>query len=157
MSLKTRVATTGAVLGAVALASGCGGSSGTTGGTGAQAKQTAAAFIRDVTTEFSRGQTGRLWDSLHPADQAVVSRARYAACASNVGFELKKIKIVDTYSDSVDLAGTSTPATAVSVQTTSEDGVTTATVHAVSVNGKWRWILSPSDYAAYKKGTCPKS
>ena len=33
--------------------------------------------------------------------------------------------------------------------------MTTATMHAVSFNGKWRWILSPADYAAYKQGKCP--
>ncbi len=42
-----------------------------------------------------------------------------------------------------------------SVQVTSDDGITTATVHAIKVDGTWRWILQPSDYAAYKRGACP--
>ena len=27
----------------------------------------------------------------------------------------------------------------------------------IKVSGKWHWILSPADYAAYKKGKCPAS
>ena len=134
-----------------AVATGCGGNA--TGG----GKQSAADFIREVTTQFSRGQSGRLWDTLHPADQAIVSRARYTACQSNSGFDLQKVKILDNYTEPVDIAGKATPSTAVSVRATADDGVTTATMHAVAVNGKWRWILSPADYAAYKQGKCPSS
>ena len=110
-----------------------------------------------MTTQFSRGQAGRLWDSLTPADQAVVTRARYTACQSNEGFALQKFKVLETYADTIDVAGKPTPSTAVSVQVTSDDGLTTATMHAVSVAGTWRWILPASEYAAYKQGTCPAS
>ncbi len=137
-----------------ALLAGCGSSrsSGTTAG-----QQSAADFIRQVTTQFSLGQTGPLWDTLHPADQAIVSRARYMACHTSSGFELQKFKVLQTYPDTVEIAGKATPSTAVSVRATADDGVTTATIHAVSLNGKWRWILSPVDFAAYKQGRCPSS
>jgi hypothetical protein len=137
-----------------AVLAGCGGSrsSGTPGG-----QQSAADFISQVTTQFSLGQTGPLWDTLHPADQAIVSRARYMACHTSSGFDLQKFKVLQTYPDTVAIAGKATPSTAVSVRVTADDGVTTATMHAVSLNGKWRWILSPVDYAAYKRGRCPSS
>ena len=137
------------------IASGCGNGGG--GGGGGNNTGKAADFIRTVTTQFSRGQSGRLWDTLVPADQAVVSRARYMACQSNEGFQIQKFKVLETYADPIDVNGTTTPATAVSVQVTSDDGLTTATMHAVRVAGKWRWILPAGDYAAYKKGTCPAS
>ncbi len=101
-----------------------------------------------------RGQSGRLWDTLHPADQAVVGRTRYTECQSNAGFDLKKFNVLETYGETVDVAGKATPSTAVSVQTTSDDGVTTATMHAISLNGSWRWILSPAEYRAYSQGKC---
>ena len=134
------------------IATGCGSSGGSSAGTG---PKSAADFISQVTTQFSRGQAGPLWDTLHPADQAVVSRARYMACQSNEGFDLQKFKVLETYADTVDLAGKQTPSTAVSVKVTADDGITTATMHAVKLDGKWRWILSPADYAAYAKGKCP--
>jgi hypothetical protein len=161
MALKGRTHTISRALAMAALvvaaSTGCfgGGGGGTTGG--AQSAQSASDFIRQVTTQFSRGQSGRLWDNLYPADQAIVSRARYTACQSNSGFDLRKFKILETYADPVDIEGKAKPATAVSVQVTSDDGVTTATMHAVKLKGRWSWILSPADYAAYKKGKCPSS
>ncbi len=145
------------VLGTAALiaasATGCG-SSGSGAPPGAQ---TAADFIRQVTTHFSLGQTGPLWDTLHPADQAIVSRARYMACHTSSGFDLQKFKVLQTYRDTVTVAGKATPSTAVSVRVTADDGVTTATMHAVMLKGRWRWILSPTDFTAYKQGKCPAS
>lgn len=133
-----------------AVATSCGGSAGGQG-------SAAADFIRQVTTQFSRGQSGPLWDELHPADQAVVTRARYMACQSNSGFDLTKFKVLQTYPDTIEVAGKTTPSTAVSVRVTSEDGITTATMHAVPVKGAWRWVLSQADYATYKQGRCPAS
>ena len=134
-------------------ATGCGGSGGNAGG----GAQSAADFIDQVTTQFSRGQSGRLWDTLHPADQTIVNRARYMACQSNSGFDLKKVNVLETYADTVDIGGKATPSTAVTVRVTSDDGVTNATMHAVKVSGRWRWIMSPADSAAYKRGKCPSS
>jgi hypothetical protein len=137
----------------VALAAGGCGSGG--GSSPSGNSQSAADFIRSVTTQFSRGQSGRLWNTLVPADKAVVSRARYTACQSNEGFELQQFKVLDTYADTIDIGGKTARSTAVSVRVRSDDGLTTATMHAVRVTGTWRWILPASEYAAYKNGKCP--
>jgi hypothetical protein len=140
------------VLGAAAmLSAGCAGS----GGGAGSGTQSATGFIEQVTTEFSRGQSGRLWDQLYPADQALVSRARYVQCEGNEGFGLKSVKVLDSFPEPVDVNGVSEHSEAVTVQVTSDDGKTTATVHAISSGGGWRWILSPAQRAAYKSGKCP--
>ena len=141
---------TAAVL-AVLSAGACGGGSG--GGSGG--KESAKAFVQRITTEFSRGQAGRLWDELAPADQAIVSRARYAACQGNEGFLLKSVKVLDSYSEPVDVDGSSERSDAVTLQVTSDTGVTTATIHAIPSGGKWHWILSSADRAAFLTGKCP--
>jgi hypothetical protein len=138
------------LIGSLATACGGGSSAGTSTGT-----DSAAGFIERVTTEFSRGQSGRLWDELYPPDQALVSRSRFMQCQGNQGFHLKSVQVLETYNDSVDVEGTSERAEAVTVQTTSDDGVTTATVHAVKVGGTWHWILSPRQRDAYRSGKCP--
>ena len=141
------------VLGAAAvLSAGCAGGGGGGAGSGTQS---ATGFIEQVTTEFSRGQSGRLWDQLYPADQALVSRARYVQCEGNEGFGLKSVKVLDSFTEPVDVNGVSERSEAVTVQVTSDDGKTTATVHAISSGGGWRWILSPAQRAAYKSGKCP--
>lgn len=140
-------------LGAAAtLAAGCAGGGGGGAGSG---KQSATGFIEQVTTEFSRGQAGRLWGQLYPADQALVTRAKYVQCQGNEGFGLKSVKVLDSFSEPVDVDGVSQQAEAVTVQVLADDGKTTATVHAISSGGQWRWILSPAERAAYKSGKCP--
>jgi len=152
---RVSLATASSTLATVAvLTAGCGGS----GGSGSvSAKRSAADFVSRITVEFSRGQSGRLWDELLPADQAVVTRARYMECERNEGWDLKKIKVIETYDDTIAIGTKSVPSTAVTLRVTSADGVTTATMHTVSVNGKWRWILQPGDRAAYRTGKCPSS
>ena len=101
--------------------------------------------MQRITTEFSRGQAGRLWDSLVPAEQRVVTRARYLACQRNGGFRLRSFNVLESYSEAVEVEGTQTPATAVTVQVTSDDGVTTATMHALKLGGSWHWMLQPAE------------
>jgi hypothetical protein len=137
--------------GLVVLGSGCGGGS-STSSTGSPAD-----FVRRVTTEFSRGQSGRLWDELLPADQRIVTRARFVACQANEGWDLKSIKVLETYDDPVAVGAKSLPSKAVTVRVTSDNGITTATMHAVNVNGRWRWVLQSSDRAAYASGKCPRT
>lgn len=150
--MKVKRAAAMVLIGATAaLAGGCS-SSGSHPGT-----QSAADFVSHVTTEFSRGQSGRLWDELLVADQRVVTRSQFVACQANEGWNLKSLKVLETYADAVQADGKSLPSTAVSVRVTSDDGVTTATMHAVPVNGKWRWVLQPADRSAYKKGKCPRT
>jgi hypothetical protein len=128
-----------------ALAAGCG---------SAAHSDSAAAFVKKVTIEFSRGQAGPLWDQLVPAEQALVSRDRYVACARN-GFRLRRFAVLQQYDEPVAVLSRKLPSTAVSVQVTSDDGVTTATMHAVRVNGRWRWLLSRTDLEALRAGRCP--
>ena len=59
----------------VALASGCG----SNGGGSSGGSQSAADFIRQVTTQFSRGQAGPLWDTL-PS----LRRQRLVKCLSRM-------------------------------------------------------------------------
>ena len=149
-----RTAVIALVILATAFTAACGGGGG--GGGGAPSgKESAVDFVHRITVEFSRGQSGRLWDELHPADQAIVTRARFVQCEHNDGFNLKRFKVLETYDERIDVDGKASPSTAVSIRATSEDGETTATMHAVAVGGKWRWILQPADAAAYKKGRCP--
>lgn len=121
---------------------------------GSKQSSSAPAFIKRVTVEFSRGQAGRLWDDLVPAEQAIVPRSLYVSCAQN-GFRLRGFKVLEHYDEPVSVLARKLPATAVSVQVTSDDGVTTATLHAVKVAGRWRWILSSRELAALRAGRCP--
>ena len=135
------------VLCSAAFAAGCGSSSGKS--------ESAGTFMHRITTEFSRGQAGRLYDSLVPAEQRVVTRAKYLACQGNGGFRMRSFKVLESYDERVEVEGAEEGSTAVTVQVTSDDGVTTATMHAIKVGGSWRWMLQPADLKAYAAGRCP--
>ncbi|MGZ4411059.1 MAG: hypothetical protein ACXVY8_02900 [Gaiellaceae bacterium] len=137
------------IAGALAAVSGCG------AGSSAKQGESADAFVKRITVEFSLGQAGRLWGELLPAQQAVVPRARFVQCQTNQGWVLKRLKVLDTYEEPVEASGKEEPATAVSLQVTSDTGETNATIHAISVKGTWHWILKASELAAYKRGKCP--
>jgi hypothetical protein len=142
----------GLLAGAVAvLAAGC------FGGSSHPGTESASSFVQRVTTEFSRGQSGRLWDELLPADQKIVSRTRFIECQSNEGWNLKSFKVLDHYAESIPVGTKSLQSEAVTARVTSDDGVTTATMHAVSASGKWHWVLQPSDRKAYQSGACPRT
>lgn len=151
----SRITLTGAVvvLGGLLALTACGGST----SPAKREERAAAAFVRQITVEFSRGQSGRLWDALLPSDQRIVSRARFVACQADTGWNLKSLKVLDTYGDSVEVGDKAVSAEAVSVRATSDDGITTATMHAVFAGGRWRWVLQPSDRRSYAAGVCPRS
>ncbi len=124
-------------------------------GSGGSHGQSAAAFMHRLTIEFSRGQAERLWSELAPSEQAVVPRDRYLTCQRNGGFRLRSFKVLEQYDEPITVLSHRVDATAVSVQVTSDDGITTATMHAIRSSGGWRWVLQPADLAAYRAGRCP--
>ncbi len=143
--LAKPLATAVAVLVAAGAIAGCGGSS----------TDSAATFAKRITTEFARGQSGRLWTSLLPSQQAIVTKSRFLTCQGSQGFGLQKIKVLDTYGEAVDVEGRNEDSTAVTLQVTSDDGRTTATMHAIRTGSGWHWILSSAQMKAYAQRKCP--
>jgi hypothetical protein len=128
-------------------------------------EQDAGDYMKELTERALRGQYGRNWETLHPAHQAVVTREKYDSCErqSNESLGTKiDIAVVETYEEPVLVKGSGTvDSTAITLRFTYDNPLTGeevqehATVHAVAVDGEWRWILTPQDYDAYAKGTCP--
>jgi hypothetical protein len=72
------------------------------------------------------------------------------------------VDVLETYEEPVLLEGSGTvDSTAVTLRFSYDNPLTGkpaeehATVHAVAVDGEWKWILRPEDYGAYVKGDCP--
>jgi hypothetical protein len=150
---------------------GCGGGN----GDGEQAsptrttpEQDAGAYMKEVTERSLRGQYGRVWESLHPAHQAVVTRDRFDTCESQdeggAGATRITVKVVDTYEEPVGIRGTDETAdsTAVTLRFSYSNPLTGKpaeehqTVHAIPVGGEWKWIFDAPSYNAYAKGECPE-
>jgi hypothetical protein len=166
---------------ALCLCAGCGGSKssapatqettapGATTTAPTQPDQDAADFYKQIVNQNFVGQYGRVWDTLHPFHQSVVSRSRFVDCQSrdsNSGtYTLDKTEVLDQYDEPVRIPGQpkDVPSRAVTMRLTISGGdlakpqTLTQTAHAVAVDGQWRWILKPADYRAYKGHRCPPS
>lgn len=102
----------------------------------------------------SKGQYGRMWEELHPAHQALVSRDRFDECANEI--EVPDLRIVEVYDEPIDVyAIPEKTSKAVTFSYKSGDGRSTETLHQVMVDGAWRWVFSTEAARAYEAGDCP--
>jgi hypothetical protein len=111
-------------------------------------------FLEDL----YNGRLQDAYDSLHPAHQRIVPRAKFVECTRQTGLGgLDSIEILDVYEDPVTLPdGGKVGAKAVRVRLTSTSGDTTNFVsHEVKVGPRWRWILNEKSLDAYRAGKCP--
>jgi hypothetical protein len=125
--------------------------------------ETADAFYKRLLGYDFKGQWGRTWDVLHPAEKRYVTRERFTDCMQQSSGdlpELVSIKTVEVYDDPLDLKGIPQKSSkAVTYKLTLKSGdqqeSTTQTSHAVLVGDHWTWILKDADLASYKAGDCP--
>ena len=134
----------------------------------AEPDQDAGDFLKEIIEQRAFGQNGRAWETLHPLHQEVVSRTDFVNCGGQeeVSIEIVNVEEVEEYDEPLQMIPGETaevPTKAVTLRIeydipTLEDTQTeTATLHAVAVEGEWRWILPPDDYEAYEAGECPSS
>ena len=118
--------------------------------------QDAFDFIKTYIDQAVLGQWGRQWETLHPGQQEVVTRNAFMDCRSDDSIPEVDVEEVEQYDEQVDVEGVgSVPSTAVTVRVTSGDEAENMTVHAIAVDGEWRWTLPADDYKAYAAGDCP--
>jgi hypothetical protein len=129
--------------------------------------QDAGEFMKELTERSLRGQYGRVWETLHPSHQAVVSRDRFDGCERGDGGgegTTINVDVVETYEEPVAVPGTDERpnSTAVTLRFAYDNPLTGKrveehqTLHAILVNGDWKWILAPKTFQAYVKGECPE-
>jgi len=139
------------LLGATLLLAGCGGDV-DPGHTPAGLAQ--VRFLDDL----YNGRLDSAYQTLHPAYQRFVPRARFVTCTRNEALGgLDSIEILDVYDNPVEIPGSGrVGAKAVRVRLTSSDGEATTFVnHEVKVGPRWRWVLNATAARAYRAGRCP--
>jgi hypothetical protein len=83
-----------------------------------------------------KGEFGRLWDELHPGQQALIPRARYLECRDDpsdkrAGVAFKQATLVQTTYEPIDLTGVpEKTSTVVTMEVTVEDPRTASTSRA---------------------------
>jgi len=107
------------------------------------------------------------WETLYPAHQRVATREAYVGCESLIRSpgKVAAVRVMRVFRERIWVAGESrklmTKAVRVRVIVIAPyvpfPVVVAQTFHALRVDGRWRWILSPEQWAYYSAGTCPNA
>lgn len=152
----------------VAIAQAAPSASGTPGVAAAHAQTSSAGtFIRNVLDLRASRQYAKLWSKLHLAQQVFVSRDEFIACerqkdeALGVALNLVRFQVLRTNREKIRIPGTQQTRWSTNVRyrytmraADETIGPITDNSHAVTVNGRWTWLVAPKDAAAYKAGKC---
>jgi hypothetical protein len=122
-------------------------------------------FMARLVVQKALGRYDAAWKTLHPSHKRVAARTEYVECERLTPFPglIKSAKVTRVFADPVSIAGMTAPVpskavtvrVAVWTAVTSIPVVVTHTFHAVAVNGKWTWILTPERFEAYAADACP--
>ena len=118
--------------------------------------------IEQVLEMIDKQDWGAEWDSLHPEQQKLVARDAFISC-SKAGDSpgVGSVKVLKVNDEEAAIPGTSqrakTKAVTVEYELTKgfKRGKSADTFYLFDVDGRWRWILSPSNVQAYQSGGCP--
>lgn len=121
----------------------------------------AAVFLSHVVGLIAENDYRAAYALLHPDQQRLVSEQEYVACElqSPVPGKLLSLRVLRLVRERIHVAGTDAtrvPSTAVTFelllkgQLPGESAKVDLTAHAVSVAGRWRWILSARRLALHR-------
>jgi len=124
-------------------------------------------FLRGIVTRIADNDYDRIWPSLHPAQRRVATRTVYVNCEAltPIPGHLDWIRLVRSKDEQINVRGDRgiVPSKAVTFRlklsepVLDESVIVTQTVHAVAVDGRWRWILSPKRFGIYRSRSCPSA
>jgi hypothetical protein len=137
---------------------------GSNGGASAARNSGAAAFMKTVVRQIVSNDYEHAWLSLHPAQQQLVPQEAYVRCElkSPIAGRLVWIKIIRVANARFAVGGLAgrVAGKAVTLRIKLVDDGTGASVvvahtaHAVTVAGRWRWILPAERIGLYSSSAC---
>jgi hypothetical protein len=125
--------------------------------------QDPAAFLSRVVAQIVRNDYAHAWSTLHPAHQRVAPRSEYVDCEMLTPFTatLRSVEVLSVKNVRLRISGlarrVSTAAVRLRLRTVEAGtgvSVGIATLHAIRVNGRWRWVLTPERYELYRLNAC---
>jgi hypothetical protein len=151
----------GALAAAVAaLATGCGGA-GATAPSATASVNGPGVFMTRILREEIRGQWGKQWSELHPAHQALISQSQYVACSRRMGTDFatghEVFHVLDVRDEPIKVRGVpqhTAKLVTINFREPGKQNGLTYHMHAVSVDGRWTWILGGRFLSALSHGQC---
>lgn len=152
-----------AFVGAVTLAKVLGDDADTKPRSAAPAAAGAAGFARDIVSLLAQNRYEQAWRRLHPLHKEQTSFSEYVRCEKLSPIPGLLVSVTNGPAADVPTTlapGRLVPSMAVPVRVVLRDVATgestsvTTTVHAVSVGGRWTWILPQHRLADYSADRC---
>ena len=142
------------LLGAVALAAGCG------GGSSATPSEDPGTVMKTLIRHELAGERDQSYAMLVSEQRKVVSPQLYRSCSpgQTVSPSSAAVRILGVSDTTFAVPGRrgKSPAKAVKYRIDLHDGNPIEdTGHLIAEEGHWRWTLSPQSFAAMSKGNCP--
>jgi hypothetical protein len=144
------------LLAALALLAGCGGED--------APDEDPGSFAVTLLRQLDRGDAASAWEELHPLHQETVTRAQYVRCERGdpIQGDVTSVDVLDVKTEPARVPGRGSDETSTAVAlryrlklpgraAQANDLV----VHLFAVDGRWAWVIGPSDYADYAAGRCP--
>jgi hypothetical protein len=138
-----------------ALLAGCGGSTPTV------SQEGPGAFVTRILREEISGQWSRQWRDLHPAHQRLITQSQYVVCSRRMGTDFatgdEVFKVIDVKDEPIkvkDVPQRTSKVVAITLREPGSDTIPTYHLHAVSVSGRWTWILGGRFLSALARGQC---
>jgi hypothetical protein len=130
------------------------------GGEADPAKTPAGAAQVRFFEDLYAGRFARVYATLHPAHQKLVSRDLFVRCARETTalHKLESVEVLDVSDDDARIPDVEDP-TRKLVRgriTSTEDETDNFENHEVKVDDRWRWVLSAKAIDAYGLGRCPR-
>jgi hypothetical protein len=118
----------------------------------------ARTFVKRLVVQMVRDDYSRAWLTLHPAHKAVAPRWEYLYCElkSPIPGSIQSLDVVRVVDEPVAVPGVGrVRGKSVTFRLVLRGlGTVEHTSHIVSVDGGWRWILTPERYQLYRSDSC---
>ncbi len=141
------------LVGAIALAAGCG------GGSSATPSEDPGTVMKTLIRHELAGERDQSYAMLVSEQRDVVSPQLYRSCSPGQAMDPAKVavRILGVRDTTFTVPGRGkTAAKAVRYRIDLHDGNPIEdTGHLIAEKGHWRWTLSPQSFAAMKQGNCP--
>jgi hypothetical protein len=119
----------------------------------------AGSAVKRVLEQEYFGDYGGAWDSLHPHHQRLVTRQEYDTCRRGIDVQgtIDSVVVLDVQDRPLTVYGLTprTPAKQVEVRVVTDETDYTSTYHVVSVEDRWRWVLSDGAARGFERAPCP--
>jgi hypothetical protein len=132
------------------------------GGSSSTADREARQATTNLLNQVQQAQYGSVWESMHPAQQAIVPREQLVACGERFGPAFEGFEIGDVSAEDVtpeEVGAIKAQVVSVNFDLTDEfdNGLATPIdrrFRFVKVDDTWRWLLGSGELAVFRDGNC---